>query len=250
MLVCMLTFPSFFHSGTTQKKVLDASEGISRPVCTIHMYFQYIIYAIIRSVASLPPAQQNGAQILVVPISIIPLVCRRCRLEEVPLTLMTKYQQWLVMCVMMQQIRHGTYEGKHTDTLTSYTDNITTLFCTKSTLFFTVHIGAYAYRHFTKYNAHTDTLKLTQTSHTTALHYTKHAQMHTYYTLNTWMYNLFHRCVVSYQDQNFKKPYIIPLGSGSGNADEVQSLLTTDIVAYALYRVVSDCYYFFVCITK
>jgi len=67
-----------------------------------------------------------------------------------------------------------------------------------------------------------------------------HIHAHAYYTLtHEYIIYSLHRCVVSYQDQNLKKPYIIPLGSGSGTADEVQNLLTTDIVAYALYRVVS-----------
>ena len=81
-----------FYSGTTQKKVLDASEGISRPVCTLSD-LMCIICIIVRSVVSLPLAQSNEAQILVVPINTIPPVYRRCQLEEVLLLLMIKYQQ-------------------------------------------------------------------------------------------------------------------------------------------------------------
>ena len=67
------------------------------------------------------------------------------------------------------------------------------------------------------------------------------------HTTHTHSYVLFYRCVVTYQDQNLKNPYLIPLGSGSGTVDEIQELLKEDMVAYALYRVVSYCSTFFIC---
>lgn len=46
-------------------------------------------------------------------------------------------------------------------------------------------------------------------------------------------------CLVSYQDDNFKKPYIIALGSGTGTIEEINDvgLLKDNMVAYGLYRV-------------
>ena len=49
-----------------------------------------------------------------------------------------------------------------------------------------------------------------------------------------------YRCLVSYKDDNLKKPYIIALGSGTGTVEEINEtgLLKDNMVAYGLYRVV------------
>ena len=60
-------------------------------------------------------------------------------------------------------------------------------------------------------------------------------------TVHITVYTLIHcRCLVSYKDDNFKKPYIIALGSGTGTVEEINEigLLKDNMVAYGLYRVV------------